>query len=63
MFLLDTDTLIYSMKGKDAVQKNLLLHFNDPIMLNTITLMELYYVAYKSQKVTSNLAKIKTLEQ
>ena len=63
MFLLDTDTVIYSMKGKEAVQKNLLLHFNDPIMLNTITLMELYYGAYKSQKVTSNLAKIKLLEQ
>ena len=63
MFLLDTDTVIYSMKGKDAVHKNLLLHFNDPIMLNAITLMELYYCAYKSQKVTSNLAKIKTLEQ
>ncbi|MEA3437611.1 MAG: type II toxin-antitoxin system VapC family toxin [Thermodesulfobacteriota bacterium] len=63
MFLLDTDTVIYSMKGKEAVKKNLLLHFNDPIMLNTITLMELYYGAYKSQKVTSNLAKIKLLEQ
>ncbi len=63
MFLLDTDTVIYSMKGKDAVQKNLLLHFNDPIMLSTVTLMELYYGAHKSQKVTSNLAKIKSLEQ
>ncbi|MGP8320934.1 MAG: type II toxin-antitoxin system VapC family toxin [Methanosarcinaceae archaeon] len=63
MFLLDTDTVIYSMKGKDAVQKNLLLHFNDPIMLSTVTLMELYYGAYKSQKVTSNIAKIKSLEQ
>ena len=63
MFLLDTDTVIYSMKGKDAVQKNLLLHFNDPIMLSTVTLMELYYGAHKSQKVTSNIAKIKSLEQ
>jgi len=63
MFLLDTDTVIYSMKGKDEVQKNLLLHFNDPIMLSTVTLMELYYGAYKSQKVTSNIAKIKSLEQ
>ena len=63
MFLLDTDTVIYSMKGKDAVCKNLLLHFNDSIMLSTVTLMELYYGAHKSQKVTSNIAKIKSLEQ
>ena len=63
MFLLDTDTVIYILKGKDAVQKNLLFHFNDPIMLSTITLMELYYGAYKSHKVTSNIAKIKALEQ
>ena len=63
MFLLDTDTVIYSMKGKDTVQKNLLLHLNDPILLSTVTLMELYYGVYKSQKVTSNLAKIKLLEQ
>ncbi len=63
MFLLDTDTVIYSMKGKDTVQKNLLLHLNDPILLSTVTLMEHYYGVYKSQKVTSNLAKIKLLEQ
>ena len=63
MFLLDTDTIIYSLKGDASVQKNLLLHINDPIKTSVITLMELYYGAYKSQKVTGNLAKIKTLEQ
>jgi tRNA(fMet)-specific endonuclease VapC len=63
MFLLDTDTIIFSMKGNIAVQKNLQLHLNDPMEISTITLMELYYGAYKSQKVTSNLAKIKALEQ
>ena len=31
--------------------------------LCVITLMELYYGAYKSQKVTSNLAKVRTLER
>jgi len=63
MYLLDTDTIIFSLKGNDAIQKNLALHINDPIKLSVITLMELYYGAYKSKKVASNLAKIKTLEQ
>ena len=62
MYLLDTDTIIYILKGNPAVEKNLRRHYNDPIKISVITLMELYYGAYKSQKVTSNLAKIKTLE-
>ena len=62
MYLLDTDTLIYSLKGDSAVKKNLRDHFHDPLKLSVITLMELYYGAYKSQKTASNLAKIKTLE-
>lgn len=63
MYLLDTDTIIYILKGNASVQKNLLFHINDPIKTSVITLMELYYGAYKSQKVTGNIAKIKTLEQ
>jgi len=63
MYLLDTDTIIFNLKGSLAVRKNLLHHINDPIKVSVITLMELYYGAYKSQKVTGNLAKIKTIEQ
>jgi len=62
MYLLDTDTVIYSLKGETAVKKNLRDHFHDPLKMSVITLMELYYGAHKSQKITSNLAKIKTLE-
>ena len=62
MYLLDTDTIIYSLKGHPAVRKNLMLHTDDPMSLSIITLLELYYGAYKSQKVTSNLAKIRILE-
>ena len=62
MYLLDTDTVIYSLKGELAVKKNLRDHFHDPMKMSVITLMELYYGAHKSQKTTSNLAKIKTLE-
>ena len=63
MYLLDTDTIVFNLKGNAAVRKNLLFHINDPIKISATTLMELYYGAYKSQKVTGNLAKIKTIEQ
>ena len=61
MYLLDTDTVIYNLKGVEAVNKHLHLHLYDPIKLSVVTLMELYYGAYKSQKIESNLAKIKNL--
>lgn len=63
MYLLDTDTVIYNFKGHPNIQKNLQRHLSDPINISIVTCMELYYGAYKSQKVTSNLAKIKMLEQ
>ena len=63
MFLLDTDTIIFNFKGNIPIQKNLQHHFNDQINISVITLMELYYGAHKSQKVSINLSKIKRLEQ
>jgi tRNA(fMet)-specific endonuclease VapC len=62
MYLLDTDILIYSLKSHKIVQQNLRRHLYDPIKISAVTLMELYYGAYKSQKVANNLAKIKTIE-
>jgi tRNA(fMet)-specific endonuclease VapC len=62
MYLLDTDTIIYNLKGHDSVVNNLHAHIHDPIKISVVTLMELYYGAYKSQKIESNLAKIKTIE-
>ena len=63
MFLLDTDTIIFNLKGNAAIRRNLKNHFNDQINISVITLMELYYGAHKSQKVSSNLSKIKVIEQ
>jgi tRNA(fMet)-specific endonuclease VapC len=63
MYLLDSDTIIYSMKGVGAVKENLLRHYYSPMKISVVTLMELYYGAYKSQKIVRNLAKIKKLEQ
>jgi predicted nucleic acid-binding protein len=62
MYLLDTDTIIFSLKGHAPLKKNLHQHLHDPIKVSVMTLMELYYGAYKSQKVESNLAKVKAIE-
>jgi len=62
VYLLDTNIIIYALKGHAVVNENLRNHLNDPLHINVVTLMELYYGAYKSQKVESNIAKIKALE-
>lgn len=62
MYLLDTDTVIYSLKGHKIVEKNLKRHLYDPMKISVVTLMELYYGAYKSQQVMGNLAKVRRLE-
>ena len=62
MYLLDTDIIIYSLKGHPAVKKNLERNLHAALKISIVTLMELYYGAYKSQKVTSNLGKIKSIE-
>ena len=62
MYLLDTNIIIYSLKGHTAVNRNLRSHLHDPMHISVVTLMELYYGAYKSQKVESNIAKIRALE-
>ena len=62
MFLLDTDTIIYNLKGNEAIKRNLQDHFEDPMKICVITLMELYFGAYKSKKITGNLSKVKTIE-
>ncbi len=62
MFLLDTDTIIYNLKGNEAIKRNLQDHFEDPMKICVITLMELYFGAYKSKKITGNLSKIRTIE-
>jgi len=62
MYLLDTDTIIYSLKGNDKVNNNLQSHVDDPMKICVITLMKLYFGAYKSERVAGNLAKVRTIE-
>jgi predicted nucleic acid-binding protein len=62
MYLLDTDTIIYNINGNETVRKNIQTHVDDPMKICIVTLMELYFGAYKSQKVAGNLAKVRMLE-
>lgn len=63
MFLLDTDTLIYLLKGEKAVQENLQRHAKDPKALSVISYGELVFGAEKSKKVQENLAKVFRLRE
>jgi len=62
MYLLDTDTIIYNLKGNEEIKRNLQSHIDDPMKICVITLMELYFGAYKSERVAGNLAKVRTIE-
>ena len=62
MYLLDTDIVIYSLKGHSSVKLNLERNRHAALSISVVTLMELYYGAYKSQNVASNLGKIKRIE-
>ena len=62
MFLLDTDTIIYNLKGNKEIKKNLEDHFEEPMKISVITLMDLYFGAYQSKKITVNLSKVRKIE-
>lgn len=63
MYLLDTDTVVYLFKGHPDVSRNLALHVDDVVGTSVITLMELYYGAFKSQQAAGNLARTRALER
>jgi tRNA(fMet)-specific endonuclease VapC len=63
MYLLDTDTLIYSLKGDQTVVDNFRRHAEDPKAVSVITYGELVFGAACSQRVTENLAKVHRLKE
>jgi tRNA(fMet)-specific endonuclease VapC len=63
MYLLDTDTLIYSLKGDQTVVDNFRRHAEDPKAVSVITYGELVFGASCSQRVTENLAKVHRLKE
>ena len=58
MFLLDTDTIIYSLKNHPNVIQNLKMHSDAPKAISIITYGELLFGAEKSERKIENLAKI-----
>jgi predicted nucleic acid-binding protein len=61
-FLLDTNICVYWLKGDKNIEQKALAVGIHTIAISFINLSELYYGAYKSQKVKKNLAAIKILK-
>ncbi|MHB8834246.1 MAG: PIN domain-containing protein [Candidatus Methylomirabilia bacterium] len=47
MYLLDTDIIIYALKGHPGVKSSLEKHALSPMVMSVISLMELYYGAHR----------------
>ena len=63
MYLLDTDTIIYALKGHRTVKKNLQFFADTPKAFSVISYGELVFGAHKSQRVQENLAKIHHIKE
>ncbi len=58
MFLIDTDIIIYSLKNNENVIQNFKSYSQEPKAVSIITIGELLYGAYKSQRKIENLGKV-----
>lgn len=56
-YLLDTDTCIYWLKGRQSVRDRLLAVGWEQVAICVITAGELYYGAYNSSRVLENLTR------
>lgn len=62
-YLIDTDIIIYSLKGNTVVQNRFSLNENIPKAISVITYGELLYGAKKSKNVEKNLAVIYRIKE
>ena len=60
-YLLDTNAIIAIMKGQEAFMKKLKRHAPADFGMPGIVLHELYYGAYRSQRIEHNLQRIEAL--
>ena len=60
-YLLDTNICVYWLKRNEHIEQKVLSVGIDNISVSFITVSELYYGAYKSQRVDENLAMIRKL--
>ena len=61
-YLLDTDTIIYYLKGRESVKQKIINAGLKELSISIITLFELYYGAYNSNNVQKNTKRIETLK-
>ena len=57
-YILDTDTCIYWLNGKEKIRQKVQQKGTDNLRITIVTFAELRYGAYKSQRVAENLTKI-----
>ncbi|MBN1294724.1 MAG: type II toxin-antitoxin system VapC family toxin [Candidatus Latescibacteria bacterium] len=62
-YLIDTNIIIYSIKGNETVNNNFLIYENIPKALSIITYGELLFGAKKSQKIEKNLAVVYRIKE
>lgn len=62
-YLLDTDTCIYWLNGKNSVKNKLLTIGFPEISICVITVSELYFGAYNSSKIEQNLITVESFIQ
>lgn len=63
MYLLDTDTLVYVLKGVATVVRALEERGAEPMAISVITQGELLYGARKSARRQQNLARVRRLSE
>jgi tRNA(fMet)-specific endonuclease VapC len=63
MYLLDTDTIIYALKGNRNVTRNFDERATQPKALSAITYGELFFGAMKSSAPQVNLAKVRRVAE
>lgn len=62
-FLIDTDIIIYALKGNRIVQKRFLENENIPKAISVITYGELLFGAKKSKNMQKNLAVVYRIKE
>jgi tRNA(fMet)-specific endonuclease VapC len=62
-YLIDTNIIIYSIKGNSVVQNNFLKNENIPKSISVITYGELLYGAKKSQNIEKNSALVYRIKE
>lgn len=60
-YLLDTNICVYWLKGDEHIEQKILSIGLDNVALSFVNVSELYYGAYKSQRVDANLTLIRQL--